>query len=140
MAVPAVPVPPAMLMGKLPATRVSPSPPFTTTGIDYAGPLLLKRGYTRKPQIVKAYLAVFVCLSTKAVHLEVVSDLTTEAFLAALRRFISERGRPQAIHTDNGSNFIGAKNDLQDLTRLLLSADTSAAVHSYLLENHIQWH
>ena len=103
------------LMGQLPAARTTPSPPFETTGIDYAGPFTLKKGHTRKPVLVKAYLAIFICFSTKAVHLEVVSDLTTAAFLATLKRFISRRGLPQAIHTDNGSNFVGARNDLQEL-------------------------
>ena len=61
------------MMGQLPASRVNPSPPFTICGVDYAGPFLLKRSYTRKPQVVKAYL----CFSTKATHLEVVADTTT---------------------------------------------------------------
>ena len=130
----------SQLMGQLPAARVTPDHVFATTGVDYAGPFLLKRVYTRKPQIVKAYLAVFVCFATKAVHLEVVSDMTTEAFLATLRRFVSRRGCPHGIHSDNGSNFVGAKNDLQELTRLLMSASTSAAVHSYLLGCKIEWH
>ncbi len=84
-------------MGQLPAARVTPSPPFTITGIDYAGPFTLEIGHTRKPVLVKAYLALFVCLATKAVHLEIVSDLTTEAFLASLKRFISRRGLPTEI-------------------------------------------
>ena len=118
------------LMGQLPATRTTPSPPFSTTGIDYAGPFTLKLGYTRKPVLVKVYLAIFVCFSTKAVHIEVVSDLTTEAFLASLKRFVSRRGLPQSIHSDNGSNFTGAKNDLQDLYQFLSSTDANAAIHS----------
>ena len=127
-------------MGQLPAARVTPDHVFATTGVDYAGPFRLKRGHTRKPQIVKAYLAVFVCFCTKAAHLEVVSDMTTEAFLAALRRFIARRGRPRAIHSDNGSNFIGAKNDLKELTKFLVSASSSTAIHSYLLECRTEWH
>lgn len=118
------------LMGQLPAARTTPSPPFSTTGIDYAGPFTIKLGYTRKPVLVKAYLAIFVCFCTKAVHLEVVSDMTTEAFLAALKRFISRRGLPQHIHTDNGSNFLGAKNDLQDFYKLMASTESQNAVHS----------
>ena len=60
----------------------------------------LKRGYVRKPQFVKAYLALFVCFATKAIHIEVVSDQSTAAFLAALKRFCARRGRPQAIYSD----------------------------------------
>ena len=128
------------LMGQLPAARATPSPPFATTGIDYAGPFLLKKGHTRKPVLVKAYLAIFVCFSTKAVHLEAVSDLTTAAFLATLKRFVSRRGLPKAIHTDNGSNFVGAKNDLQELYQFLTSTDAQASIYSFLLTNRISWH
>jgi len=128
------------LMGQLPATRVTPTPPFTITGIDYAGPFTLKRGHTRKPVLVKAYLALFVCLATKAVHIEIVSDLTTEAFLASLKRFISRRGLPSEIHTDNGTNFQGARNDLSDLYRFLANSTSTAAINTYLLKQWITWH
>ena len=127
-------------MGQLPAARITPSPPFTVTGIDYAGPFILKRGHTQKPVLVKAYIALFVCFATKAVHLEIVTDLTTEAFLAALRRFVSRRGLPTEIQSDNGTNFVGAKNDLADLYRFLSSDTTTTAIHSYLLDQRITWH
>ena len=127
-------------MGQLPAARVNPTPPFSTTGIDYAGPFTLKRGHTRKPVLVKSYIAIFVCFATKAVHLELVSDLTTDAFLAALRRFVSRRGLPTDIHSDNGTNFIGAKNDLADLYRFLSAETTSSSIQAYLLSNRINWH
>ena len=75
-------------MGDLPADRVTPSPPYESVGIDYASPMAYKRGPVCKPIMLKAYVAVFVCFSTKAVHLELVTDLKTEMFLAALQRFI----------------------------------------------------
>ena len=127
-------------MGQLPPARVNPSPPFSVTGINYAGPFTLKRGHTRKPVLVKAYIALFVCFATKAVHLEIVSDLTTEAFLAALRRFVSRRGLPTEIHSDNGTNYVGARNDLADIYQFLSSDTTSSSIHSYLLTNRISWH
>ena len=98
-----------------------------------------KKGHTRKPVIIKSYLAVFVCFSTKAIHLEVVSDLTTEAFLACLRRFISKKGCPSTIQSDNGSNFKGAKNDLQELYRFLKKTATDSSVAHYLSSQLIQW-
>ncbi len=60
-----------------------PAPPFSKTGVDFVGPVTLKRGHTRKPSYVKAYISLFICLATKAVHLELVSSLSTADFLAA---------------------------------------------------------
>ena len=71
-------------MGQLPKERVTPDAVFNNVGLDYAGPVYLKQGSVRKPVIVKAYVCVFVSLSTKAVHIEAVSDLTSQAFLACL--------------------------------------------------------
>ena len=132
------PVQPQM-MGQLPADRVKPNTAFSTTGVDYAGPFILKKGHTRKPDLVKAYIAVFVCFSLKATHLEVVSDLTTEAFLACLKRFVSRRGCPNTIHSDNGSNFKGAKRDLQELYRFLKSTAATSSINQYLLTKETQW-
>ena len=128
------------LMGQLPPSRTTPSAPFTTTGIDYAGLFVMKRGHTRKPVLVKSYIAIFVCFATKAVLIEIVSDLTTEAFIAALKQFISRCGLPTSIHTDNGTNFVGAKNDLQELYRFPSSSTVSSSIQSFLLTNRITWH
>ena len=95
-------------MADLPASRVTVSRPFTITGLDFGGPLVIKLSSNRKAKTSKAYIALFVCFSTKAVPLELVSGLSTEAFKACLRRFISRRGLPNTIHSDNGTNFVGA--------------------------------
>ena len=79
-------------MGTLPIEHVTPGPVFNRTGIKFTGPFLIKYGHVthvRKPTIVKAYICLFVALSVMAVHLELVSDLTSEAFIACLRRFTS---------------------------------------------------
>jgi len=76
-------------MGELPSARVQPSRPFLNTGVDYAGPICLRVGTPRSKTIIKGYIAIFVCFATKAIHIEVVTSLTTEAFLAALRCFIA---------------------------------------------------
>lgn len=81
------------LQGQLPPERVNLGSVFDKVGHDYAGPFSIKYGHVRKPAIVKAYVAVF---SVKAVHLELVSDLTTQACIAALRGFIGRRGYPQS--------------------------------------------
>ena len=75
------------MTGQLPIERLTPGPVFDSIGIDFAGPVQVKYAYVRKPVIVKAYVCLFVSLSVKAVYLEPVSDLTAEAFIAALRHF-----------------------------------------------------
>ena len=106
-------------MGELPAHRVNPVPAFTHTGMDFADPFNIKMGHTRRPVKLEAHICVFICMTYKAVHLEVVSDQTTAAFKASLQRFISRRNCPSHLYSDNGSNFNGAKNDLKNLYKFL---------------------
>jgi len=77
---------------------------------------------------VKAYICVFVSLAVKAVHLEAVSDLTSEAFIAALRRFIARRGYPSLIWSDNGTNFVGANRELRELHEFLNQQSTGGSL------------
>jgi len=72
------------VMGQLLEVRVKPSKPFTNCGIDYSGPFYVKQGGKRSRTTVKCYVALFLCLSTKAVHLDLVSELSTEAYTASL--------------------------------------------------------
>ncbi|XP_011176359.1 uncharacterized protein LOC105208252 [Solenopsis invicta] len=104
---------PQQLMGSLPRDRVTPARPFFNTGVDYAGPIQLRTSRGRGQRSYKAYIAVFVCLTTQAVHLEAVSDYTTDAFLAALRRFVSRRGLCHTIRSDCETNFVGADAQLR---------------------------
>ncbi|XP_043466289.1 uncharacterized protein LOC122501089 [Leptopilina heterotoma] len=107
----------SQLMGQLPAERVTPSRPFERCGVDYAGPFLLKTTKGRGYRATKGYIALFVCLSVKAVHLEVVGDLTSDSFLAALRRLIGRRGAPSEIWSDNATTFHGAEAELRLMLR-----------------------
>jgi hypothetical protein len=128
-------------MGDLPASRVNPSRPFTHCGVDYCGPFSVKISKSTRAKSSKAYLALFICFATKAVHLELVSDLTTDAFIAALKRFISRRGKCTHIYSDCGSNFIGANRKLNaEITFLLRSYKHNDEVSHYLSENGIEWH
>ncbi|XP_076660308.1 uncharacterized protein LOC143363629 [Halictus rubicundus] len=104
-------------MGNLPLSRITPSRPFFRSGIDYAGPIHVRTSRGRGKLTSKGYIAVFICLATRAVQLEAVSDGSTETFLAALRRFISRRGRCAELHSDCGRNFIGANHELRTLLK-----------------------
>lgn len=125
-------------MGQLPAARVTPARPFSTCGIDYAGPFSIKEG-VRGRLTKKAYLCLFVCFVTKAVHLELATDLSTEAFLNCLRRFIARRGRCRCIVTDNGTNFIGARNQFSELGILINKRDHNLKISDFLSKEGIEW-
>lgn len=86
---------------------------FFHCGVDYAGPLIIRTSHLRAAKTTKRYVAVFVCLSTKAIHLEAVTDLSTNAFLAALKRFISRRGLCSELWSDHGTNFVGADREIR---------------------------
>jgi hypothetical protein len=125
------------LMGQLPPSRVTPARPFSRTGLDYAGPIMCRTTAGRGHKSYKAYIALFVCMATKAVHLEVVSDLTTNAFLLAFRRFVSRRGLCAELYSDNGTTFVGADAELR---RLFQSAsDLYKEVAPTLAQDGITW-
>lgn len=124
------PKPLTQIMGTLPKPRVCPQPPFYTTGLDYAGPFSIRERYGRGAKFSKCYLCIFVCFTTKAVHLEVVSDLTTEAFIATFRRFVSRRGKPLTIYSDNGSNLVGANTELKNLGQFMKNQSGSLSEHA----------
>ena len=97
-------------MAPLPPCRVTPyEPPFTFCGIDMFGPLLIKQGRSTP----KRWGCIFTCLTTRAVHLEVVPSLDADDFINVLRQFIARRGKPKQIRTDCGTNFRGADNELR---------------------------
>ncbi|XP_022827101.1 uncharacterized protein LOC111356845 [Spodoptera litura] len=128
------------LMGDLPASRLNPSRPFYHTGIDYTGHVLVKVNKGRGIKTDKGYVAVFICMVTKAIHLELVSDLTASAFIAALRRMSARRGVPGHIYSDQGTNFIGAnkilKQEYAEISEILSSQETLSNV----AEMNIEWH
>ena len=132
------PTPVPQMMGELPPERTKANQPaFTDTGMDFAGPYTIRRG--RGIARSDAYICIFICLATKAVHLEVTSDLKTLSFIHCLRRFISRRNCPRSLHCDNGPNFVGARRELEDLYSFLAEKDNDEAIRHFLLQNQIQW-
>lgn len=127
----------APIMGNLPDKRVNPAPPFYTTGVDYAGPFMIKDRSGRGAKVIKCYISLFVCFLTRAIHIETVSDLTKEAFLAAFRRFIARRGKPAQMFSDNGTNFVGANRELQILGKFLV--ENSDDLTSSIENEGISW-
>ncbi|XP_011858374.1 PREDICTED: uncharacterized protein LOC105555930 [Vollenhovia emeryi] len=125
-------------MGSLPSDIIHPSRAFTITGVDFAGPIttLVNKGRGRKTN--KSYIALFVCFSTKAIHLEATSELTTAAFIASLRRFIGQRGRPRTLYSDNGTNFIGANRELKEVYQFV-RAEVETGIGDMFANENIEW-
>ncbi|XP_029054586.2 uncharacterized protein LOC114881867 [Osmia bicornis bicornis] len=125
------------MMGQLPLSRVTPSRPFAHTGVDYAGPITMKNSKGRCSKTIKGWICVFVCFSSSAVHLEVVSDYSTEGFLAAYRRFSSRRGIAHKLYSDCATNFIGAQAELKCL--FTSSSREHQQIASILSADNSQW-
>ena len=123
-------------MADLPKERITPLSPFTNTGLDFAGPMQIKVSSKQS----KVYIAVFVCFTTKAIHLELVSDLSAPACNATLRRFVARRGCPENIFSDNGSNFIGTRSELMKTAAILERKHGVDNLPSLAINLGAQWH
>ncbi|XP_068158182.1 uncharacterized protein [Drosophila tropicalis] len=113
--------------------------PFEYTGCDYAGPILLKVHKGRNPRKEKGYICLFVCMVTSALHLELATDLSTDTFLVALKRFMARRGKCSQMYSDNGRNFVGAKRALDEMLQLLASREHNDVVLKALADQGIKW-
>jgi hypothetical protein len=125
-------------MSDLPRTRLEAIRPFHNTIVDYAGPFLIKSSYTRNSGKIKSYLVLFICMSTRAAHLDLVTSLTTEAFLNVFKRFYSRRGIPQKMISDGGGCFVGAARELKALYDFL-GGPGKDPITNGLAEHGIEW-
>ncbi|PFX13712.1 hypothetical protein AWC38_SpisGene22184 [Stylophora pistillata] len=121
------------VMANLPDSRLGyMQPPFTNTGVDYFGPMLVRDGIKTE----KRYGLLFTCLTTRAVHLDIAHSLNTDSCLMAIRRMIARRGKPAHIWSDNGTNFVGSENELREAIKRL----GSERIGDQLSDNEVQWH
>lgn len=127
------------IMANLPKDRVTVSKPFHKVGIDFGGPFSIKSSRLRKSPPIKAYIAIFVCMVTKAVHIEVVTGLSTDLFLLTLKRFISRRGNPKIIFTDNATNFSGARNELREVYNFFRNTNNVHLIEDFLSQSETSW-
>ncbi|XP_071033034.1 uncharacterized protein, partial [Parasteatoda tepidariorum] len=107
-------------MGDLPKSRVSQNFPFAISGVDFCGPFTIKYKNQRK-----------------AIHLELVTELSSQAFIATLKRFFSRRGKSSTLYSDNATNFVGSNNELQQLLSLVKNPDKSLC--NYMSHENIKW-
>lgn len=127
----AKPCPPEM--GDLPAARLEDHvQPFKNTGLDYFGPFKVTIG--RRSE--KRWGAIFTCMSTRAIHLELAGDLSTDSAIMAITRFARRRGAPENVYSDNGTNFRGADNELREC---LAKLDVPA-IQRKMLRQRISFH
>ena len=109
-------------MADLPEDRLDLAPPFTYSAVDFFGPWLIKEGRRQ----VKRYGVLFTCLASRAIHLETANSLDTSSFLNAYRRFIGRRGPVRHLKSDQGTNFVGCKNEMnQEVIKLKLLEESS---------------
>ena len=118
-------------MADLPEDRLEPAPPFTYCGVDYFGPWYVKEG--RKE--MKRCGVLCTCMASRAIHLEVSHTMETDSFINAFRRFVNRRGPVRQLRSDQGTNFIGAKRELQQA----LAEIDQGKIRAELLRHNCDW-
>lgn len=108
-------------MAELPLLRTREARPFTFVGTDYAGYFEIKTSDRKNSPVAKGYVVLFLCLTTKAIHLELAGDLLTAEFIMLLENFIARRGIPNELWSENATNYIGAEKEIKELHDQLLS-------------------
>ncbi|GFW68991.1 integrase catalytic domain-containing protein [Trichonephila clavipes] len=131
------PIVSTQIMGNLPKERLITDYPFNCSGVDFSGPFFIKNKGQRKGNLFKVYICIFVCFVVKAVHIELVSNLTSQAFIAALKMFMARRGKCAKLFPDNGKNFVGASNEIKKLLEIVRNPDEKLA--NYLAAEGIEW-
>lgn len=109
----------------LPCDRVRDAAIFEVVGVDFAGPIFIKGGG-------KGWICIFTCAVYRAVHLELASSLSVEEFIQCFRRFVTRRGRPRRVYSDNGTNFTGTARALRNLDWQKIAKHSSVS--------QIEWH
>ena len=118
-------------MSDLLEERVTQAAPFHYTGMDVFGPFYVKEGC----KILKRYGSIFTCLASRAVHLETLNTMETDSFISALRHFINRRGKVRKLCSDQGTNFVAARNELTDALQEL----NRDRVKGFLLTKECDW-
>ena len=120
------------IMANLPCGRADfDNPPFSNCGVDLFGPITVKQG--RKQ--LKRWVCLYTCLTVRCIHLEVVETTETDSFISSTRRFTNRRGCPLKMYSDNGTNFVGASNELEEF----INGMNQDAIKDFTTSLHIEW-
>lgn len=134
------PKPMSQFMANLPSSRVTVmKKPFSKTAVDYTGAIHIKMTNGRGIRSQKAYIAIFVCMATKAIHIEAVTDLTATAFIAAFRRFVARRGAIHELYSDNGTNFVKSNKILEENIDDIDENEYNTAICNELSKCQTRW-
>jgi hypothetical protein len=112
--------------------RVNPGHPFQHSRIDYAGLFVLKAMVGRSKGMCKEYVALFVCVANRAIHLEVVMEAPTKPFITALQWFVAQCGRQSDIYSNPSTNFVGADQELRDFIKFVMAETTQETTHIFV--------
>ncbi|GFV34988.1 integrase catalytic domain-containing protein [Trichonephila clavipes] len=126
----------SQLMGNLPRDSLVPDYLFNCSGVDFCGPFMIRYKNQRKGILHKIYICVFVCFVSKAIHIEIVSDLTSDAY-CYIKRFFSRRSKCAKLYSDNGKTFVGANKKLKRFVKLIEDSDDNLA--GFLSAEGIEW-
>ena len=117
----------------LPSFRVNEQPPFTYTGVDYAGTLFDKPDHPLQAHCDQVWICLYTCCVTRAVHIDIVTNLSCHSFLRSFKRFTSRRGLPHRMLSDNGSTFKLASNVIKKIV-------SDPAVSKHLAGVSVEWY
>lgn len=117
------------IMGNLQSGRIQPAWPFINSAVDLPKPFWVNYKI-RGRRSYKCFLAVFCSFAIKTVHIKLISDLTSDVFIGALKRFLVKKGRCKEAYCDNATNFVGAKNKLQELTTMIYSNEVRGTIQT----------
>lgn len=123
------------LMSGLPADRIRRNRAFLISGVDYAGPIEIVERYKSRSNKRKCWIAIFVCMVTRAVHIDIVCDLTAAEFIACFERFVCKRGHCNRLYSDNGTSFVGAYKEL----KTAFKEWNVPSVHEHLNKRKTEW-
>ncbi|GBM33304.1 hypothetical protein AVEN_274707-1, partial [Araneus ventricosus] len=118
--------------GQLPQDRVVACPPFTTVGTDFTGAITVK---TTGGALQKVYIVLFTCAVTRAVHLEVVSNMSVKSFIMSLRRFLARRGCVKVFYSDNAKTFRSSCEILKGFKSIIRQPE----LKSFITSDGISW-
>ncbi|XP_037049617.1 uncharacterized protein LOC119083910 [Bradysia coprophila] len=126
------------IMGDLPKSRTTIARAFYNVSVDFAGPVEI-HSTIRGKRVTKGYICIFVCFTTKAVHMEAAIDLSIDGFICCLKRFVARRGLPNAIVSDNATNFKGTHNQLMELKNVFSDTENQKKLYEYCQDHQIEW-